>query len=232
MTYVHNDRFNFFSSKGSIIVKMQYVALSWLLHSGEFLGRVRFICGGRQDSVGENGLVQLLEHTEQKANLTIGEYSATELESGRQDGSSTGVCVLASHMPAALLGAHFSSELNVLLTCLVFAAWLVCFKAKLLKSILWHCLLVTAVLCSTVHRLRLPPSPSRTHLRANLIVNRALQDQTLQQRQGWSLEMSISSPLEMLSKISVGSYSSLLIFTVPYILWLYVNTCSVCVHVT
>lgn len=44
-------------------------------------------------------------------NFTIGEYTATELRSGRQDGSSIAVCVLASLMPAALLGAHFSSEL-------------------------------------------------------------------------------------------------------------------------
>lgn len=86
----------------------------------------------------------------------MGEYSGTELESGKQDGSSTALCVLASYMPAALLGAHFDSELNVLLTCLGFAGWLVCFKAKLLRSVLWH----TAVLSSTVPRLRLPPNPS------------------------------------------------------------------------
>lgn len=38
--------------------------------------------------------------------------------------------------------------------------WFVWFKPKHFKSVLWHCLLVTAVLCSTIPRLRLPPSPS------------------------------------------------------------------------
>lgn len=45
-------------------------------------------------------------------NFRVGEYSATEQESGRQDSSSTAVCMLASHMHAALLGAHFNSELQ------------------------------------------------------------------------------------------------------------------------
>lgn len=75
---------------------MQCIALSWLLHSGEILGDVRFICGGRQDSVGESSLVELLEHTKQKVNLTMAEYTATELGSGRQDGYSIAVCVLVS----------------------------------------------------------------------------------------------------------------------------------------